>query len=182
MRFQDWDVLIFSAGSQVPLREFRTACFAQAENMSSIPVLTCFMPSLSGYAPFTVSVHSWTKPSILGSNNAGYVPSVVYQWRVKLVIDGVTVATETYPEDVQWPRQIDSCTAADAEGKRLALRFPRFHRSIMSQTHWNACDDLGRIKIQLSAGYELVEQGSAKFVKILDHVVFSFQPAPLGMM
>jgi len=31
MRFQDWDVLLFPQGSHVPLREFRTACYAQQD-------------------------------------------------------------------------------------------------------------------------------------------------------
>ena len=31
MRFQDWDVLLFPQGSHVPLREFRTACYAHQD-------------------------------------------------------------------------------------------------------------------------------------------------------
>jgi len=75
---------------------------------------------------------------------------------------------------------LDLSSATDAEGNKLPLSFPRFHRSILTQSHWNACDDMGRIKVQLSAGYEVDLEGRSHFVKTVDHVVFSFQPAPLG--
>lgn len=114
MRFQDWDVLLFPHGSHVPIREFRTACFAQQDTrtMSTTPLLTCFVPSLTANAPFQVSVHTWVKPaSILGANNAGYVAGAKYQWRIKIVVEGNAIANETFPEDVDWPRQIGALPA-----------------------------------------------------------------------
>lgn len=76
-----------------------------------------------------------------------------------------------------------SLTNIDANGKALPLEFPGFHRHLMSQSHWNACDEIGRVKVELSAGYTIANQldGKLHFVKNLTHVVFSFQPAPLGM-
>jgi len=71
-------------------------------------------------------------------------------------------------------------TIAGPDGKLSCLSFPTFHKSVLSQSHWNASDDLGRIKVQLSAGYEVAFEGRQQFVKLFDHVVFSFQPAPLG--
>ena len=109
MRFNDWDVLLFSQGSHVPLREFRTACFAQQDprTLTTTPLLTCFTPSLATSAPFQISVHSWTKPtSILGADNLGYVPGTAYLWRVKVVVDGTAVACEIFAEDVSWPKQL----------------------------------------------------------------------------
>ncbi|KAK3109329.1 hypothetical protein LTR53_017538 [Teratosphaeriaceae sp. CCFEE 6253] len=185
MRFLDWDVLLFPHGSHVPLREFRTACFASQDTrtLTTTPLLTCFVPALPASTAFQVSVHSWTKPTaILGSENLGYVPGTQYRWRVKIVIDGVAVGCEQFAEDATWPKQLEFSLATDVEGKHLPLAFPRFHRSMMSQTHWNASDDLGRIKIQLSAGYDVHVEGRSQFVKILDHVVFSFQPAPLDVL
>jgi hypothetical protein len=65
---------------------------------------------------------------------------------------------------------------AGEDHEKHLLLFPPFHKRILSQSHWNACDDLGRIKVKLSAGYEI----DGNFVKLVDHVIFSFQPAPLG--
>ncbi|KAK0274293.1 hypothetical protein LTR91_020166 [Friedmanniomyces endolithicus] len=218
MRFQDWDVLLFPQGSHVPLREFRTACYAQQDpdhhhqhprsrtttsatatsfttttTMAgpgvgpaggvTTPLLTAFVPGLGAGEGFQVSVHSWSTPAaIAGGGGVGGGSGAVMQWRVKIVVDGAVVACETFGEEAVWPRQMDLSSATDAEGKKLPLSFPRFHRSILTQSHWNACDDMGRIKVQLSAGYEVDLEGRSHFVKTVDHVVFSFQPAPLDIL
>ncbi|KAK1824016.1 hypothetical protein LTR12_001549 [Friedmanniomyces endolithicus] len=225
MRFQDWDVLLFPSGSHVPLREFRTACYAQQDPdpmhpratttttsstnstnnttttttttaAATTPLLTAFVPSLSEGKGFQVSVHSWSTPTAIagggvggggggvgsGSGFVGGGSGAVMLWRVKIVVDGAVVACETFGEEAVWPRQMDLSSATDAEGKKLPLSFPRFHRSILTQSHWNACDDMGRIKVQLSAGYEVELEGRSHFVKTVDHVVFSFQPAPLDLL
>ena len=106
MRFQDWDVLLFPAGSQVPIREFRTACFAQQDGLTTTPLLTCFVPSLEAHAPFQISMHSWTRPVSILAPNAGYATGTSYVWRIKIAVDGLTVVNETFPEDVTWPRQL----------------------------------------------------------------------------
>lgn len=138
-------------------------------------------------------MHSWTKPvSILGPN-AGYAPGTDYVWRIKIAIDGLVVVNETFPEAITWPRQLgkfsvtcgsrsiaDGLDTASALGAGERLAFPKFHRSILSQSHWNACEEKGRIKVQLSAGYMLQHEGKPQFVKLVDHAMFSFQPAPLG--
>ncbi|KAK5121153.1 hypothetical protein LTR85_005637 [Meristemomyces frigidus] len=195
MRFQDWDVLLFPSGSQVPIREFRTACFAQQDGLTTTPLLTCFVPSLETNAPFQISMHSWTKPiSILGPN-AGYAPGTDYVWRIKIAIDGLVAVNETFPETITWPRQLgeplpddsspikaDCLDTASALGPTEKLAFPKFHRSMLSQSHWNACEEKGRIKVQLSAGYMLQQDGKPQFIKLVDHAMFSFQPAPLDIL
>ncbi|KAK4543933.1 hypothetical protein LTR36_004707 [Oleoguttula mirabilis] len=179
MRFQDWDVLLFPNGSQVPIREFRTACFAQQDGLTATPLLTCFVPSLEPNAAFQISMHSWTKPmSILGPN-AGYATGTDYVWRIKIAVDGLVTVNETFPETITWPRQLDT---ASALGPTEKLAFPKFHRSILSQSHWNASEEKGRIKVQLSAGYMLPQDGKPQFVKLVDYVVFSFQPAPMDIL
>lgn len=77
-------------------------------------------------------------------------------------------------------------SAVHADGADGApLLFPRFPRDVMGQTQWHAADERGRIKVYVSAGYN-IEVGAAAgttrphFVKLIDHVVFSFQPAPIG--
>ena len=106
MRFQDWDVLLFPSGSSVPIREFRTACFAYQDGLITTPLLTSFVPSLDTGAAFQISVHSWTKPTSILGPNAGYAPGISYVWRVKIAIDGQTVVADTSDESVAWPRQI----------------------------------------------------------------------------
>lgn len=61
------------------------------------------------------------------------------------------------------------------------LRFPRFYKSVMSQQHWDANDFKGRVKVELSEGYVKLENGKQMFVKLMNHAIFNFQPAPLGM-
>ena len=112
MRFQDWDVLLFPAGSQVPVREFRTACFAQQNGLTVAPLLTCFVPSLESGAAFQVSVHSWTKPTSILGPHAGYAAGAKYVWRIKMAVDGVSVVNATFSEAVSWPRQFGELTGS----------------------------------------------------------------------
>lgn len=74
-----------------------------------------------------------------------------------------------------------SSNVHDSEGRYENLRFPPFHRAIMSETHWDATEDLGRIKIELSQGYQVERDGKVIFHKHSNVVCYSFQPAPLGM-
>ena len=50
----------------------------------------------------------------------------------------------------------------------------------MLQSHWDASDEVGRIKVIISEGYGEIKEDKAGFVKLTDHVVFNFQAAPLG--
>ncbi|KAH9826323.1 hypothetical protein Tdes44962_MAKER03583 [Teratosphaeria destructans] len=182
MRYLDWDALIFPQGSHVPLREFRTNCYLQQEPMGApIPIVTCFVPSLAANSPFQLSLHSWAPPtSILGETGAaGYVPGTAYKWRVQVIVDGKLVCTEKWAEDTAWPKQFDGIASGrlDKEGKPLKdpFLFPKFHKKILSEQQWNASDDIGRIKIKISAGYDIAEG----FIKLVDHLIFSFQHAPI---
>lgn len=70
-------------------------------------------------------------------------------------------------------------TAANTHGQVVdPLQFPPFHRSIMSQNYWEASDQVGRIRVELSMGY--AEPKSNAFVKVVNLVNFAFQPAPMG--
>ncbi|KAK5109405.1 hypothetical protein LTR62_007071 [Meristemomyces frigidus] len=195
MRYEDFDVLLFPSGSHVPLREFRTQCFAQQDPRTGVttPLLTCFVPTMTADSAFQISVHSWTKPVAIpdslaaaagvdGGGEGGHSHGAKCLWRVKVVIDGATVASETFGEEGSWPKQMENSCAVGEDGKPLPLSFPRFHRTILSQSHWNACDDLGRVKLELSAGYAVQVHGKEEFVKAVDRVIFSFQPTPLDIL
>ena len=58
------------------------------------------------------------------------------------------------------------------------LRFPPFHRTMLSQNSWNATDTMGRIRVELSSGW--FDEKFGRFVKGVDHVNFAFQPGPMG--
>lgn len=47
----------------------------------------------------------------------------------------------------------------------------------MSQQHWDANDFQGRIKVEISEGYL---RSDHVFVKLMNHGIFNFQPAPMG--
>jgi hypothetical protein len=59
------------------------------------------------------------------------------------------------------------------------LKFPAFHSELLSQSHWNPGDDLGRIKVVISEGFSR-DNPAFPFERIKNIVSFSFQHAPLG--
>ena len=106
MRYQDWDVLLFPAGEEaahVPVKEFRTQCYVEVHDHSTIPVLTTFVPLLQRNSPFQVSIHSWGKtgPMLAPSGDGSRLKEY---WQVKVVIDGVCVATQDFGIDGHWPQ------------------------------------------------------------------------------
>ena len=48
----------------------------------------------------------------------------------------------------------------------------------MNQSHWDASERAGRIRVELSSGF--VDEKLHRFAKISDVVTFAFQPAPMG--
>lgn len=68
------------------------------------------------------------------------------------------------------------------DGKSLPLGFPPFHGSFLTQTHWDASEDMGRIKVELSAGHMVEQHGTAHYMKLITHAMFAFQPAPLDLL
>lgn len=110
MRYQNWDVLLFPHGTNVPLAEFRTNCvFVQAgETMGSdpngraltltarsrCPVVVTYVPSLEAGAAFTVSLHSWTPPKLAEKvvlEASGACVNFT-AFRVRVVVDGALVS------------------------------------------------------------------------------------------
>lgn len=90
MRYQNWDVLLFSDKSKVPIQEFKTTCHviqdsgkavdgvayllvdfisqARRRNMANrldaeyLPTVTSFVPALGQGQNFRLSIHSWKAP------------------------------------------------------------------------------------------------------------------------
>lgn len=59
------------------------------------------------------------------------------------------------------------------------MKFPTFHNELLSQSYWNAGDDLGRIKLVIAEGFAR-DSLTYPFERIKNVVSFSFQHAPLG--
>ena len=66
----------------------------------------------------------------------------------------------------------------DKYGNQDNLRFPRFHREMIDQAHWDATDVHGRIRVVISEGFSRPYH-SPPFERVKDIIVFSFQHAPL---
>lgn len=116
MRYLDWDVLLFPGhqnSSHVPLKEFRTACYAEHhEHAANVtPLLTTFVPTLPAGEPFQISLHSWseTGPMLTPNDSAPTAVKVKELWQVRVVIDGICVCTENFAIDATWPQII--CTS-----------------------------------------------------------------------
>lgn len=58
------------------------------------------------------------------------------------------------------------------------LRFPPFHEGVLNERSWSAAEGLGRIRVELSAGFW--EDSREVFVKINTVVAFAFQHCPLS--
>lgn len=171
MRWEDWDVLLFGANSHTPIQEFRITPFTTNDH----GLLTCFVPSQPAGGIFSVSVHSWNK------RPQGHI------FEIKVIVDGACVVAQVLTAETSWPHVISKRNSIDSTFGSLfltgftdnsnmvavngethpALLFPPFHKSTSSQSHWNALEDLGRIKVEL-------------YIDHAPHVVFSFQHAPLG--
>ncbi|KAK3710414.1 hypothetical protein LTR37_010257 [Vermiconidia calcicola] len=187
MRYQDWDVLLFPAGEEgahVPIKEFKTACYVEqpesnGHHATPIPLLTTFIPSLQRNAPFQISVHSWVKTApLLAPNADGSRHKEV--WQARVVVDGECVSTRFIDNESVWPHIISSASSPSVSRPTNQLHFPPFHREIMSQSHWNAADRVGRIRVELSAGY--APEPIGRYVKLRDVVTFAFQPAPIELL
>lgn len=67
----------------------------------------------------------------------------------------------------------------DKNGELECLKFPAFNREMLTQSYWNAGDEIGRIKIVISEGFAR-DSVSLPFERVKNLVAFSFQHAPLG--
>ncbi|MCJ1320939.1 hypothetical protein MMC15_006280 [Xylographa vitiligo] len=199
MRYLNWDVLLFPAGSKVPIQEFKTGCYVvqDSEFLSNdtlaaisgpshvyehvaspqVPIVACFLPNQTDGNPFRVSLHSWEHP------NPSQALQVVTQhgkticYEARVFIDGLCVAGMLFLDQGPWPQVIEMSSKVDKEGNRDFLRWPQFHPEMLTQNYWNAGENKGRIKITITEGY-LLGPGNLPFTRTKNLVTFSFQHAP----
>lgn len=62
------------------------------------PLLTCFVPGVPDGCPFSISLHSWTRPTHVGSLALSGLGDRA-MWQIKVMVDGQTVAWVSLPPD-----------------------------------------------------------------------------------
>ncbi|KAE8452158.1 hypothetical protein EG329_001625 [Mollisiaceae sp. DMI_Dod_QoI] len=194
MRYQNWDVLLFPDRSKIPLQEFKTTCQVIQDpanqnreshnlqlNPQLLPTITSFIPGLPAGAPFRVSIHCWQNPEASRALKDLKKPSEHVMFEARMFIDGRIVASKWFGQVGPWPTVIDLSIDLDKHGDFEKLRFPTFHRELLSQSYWNPADDLGRVKVVIAEGF--AREGLAyPFERIKNIVSFSFQHAPLDVL
>jgi hypothetical protein len=73
---------------------------------------------------------------------------------------------------------------SERTGEPESLRFPAFHSEILKQSHWDAGESYGRIKIVIAEGLSrevrATDSETPVFERFRDVVGFAFQHAPLS--
>ncbi|KAJ4404529.1 hypothetical protein N0V91_005873 [Didymella pomorum] len=65
MRYDNWDVILFPEGSNIPIPEYRTACYlSRDEGGHELPTLRTYIGSLKPNTPFRISLHHWGPPKL----------------------------------------------------------------------------------------------------------------------
>ncbi|KPM43143.1 hypothetical protein AK830_g3426 [Neonectria ditissima] len=204
MRYEDWDILIFPRGCEVPMKEFKVAChvvhdaeFSQTHGSFGLPTLYCFVPSLVAGTPFQISIHSWSTPAISQFTKSYTEFPGNVKFEARLFVDGHLVAyglssySATFPSHADsspsGPRlligrangHMSSLTASNSDLE--PLRFPVFQQELLHQNHWSPADDLGRIKLVISEGFPR-DSLTLPIERVKNIVAFSFQHAPLEVL
>ncbi|OJD10742.1 hypothetical protein AJ78_08329 [Emergomyces pasteurianus Ep9510] len=209
MRFENWDVILFPVGSKLPIQEFKTQCLVTRDSESPFvhidslvhpcssllqsnyaqgifgytPILTTFVPSMPPNSPFRVSIHSWkgAAPTRMMESLMQPGDSVVFEMR--LFIDGIFIAGKLSNQRTGWPQVIvlDSSSHIDKNGDQESLHFPAFHEEMLRHNHWDAGEELGRIKVVIAEGFSRPNR-NPPFERVRDLVFFSFQHAPLDIL
>lgn len=62
---------------------------ANPVNQRQLPIVTCFVPSLSHGSPFRVSLHSWDEPEVSRATQALTSPEDCIFFEARVLLDGV---------------------------------------------------------------------------------------------
>ncbi|PBP19171.1 hypothetical protein BUE80_DR010046 [Diplocarpon rosae] len=189
MRYQNWDVLLFPDQFKVPLQEFKTTCQViqdpESHNLQSnpllLPTVTSFVPGIGAGAAFRVSIHCWQNPEVSRYVQTLKKPTDTVIFEARLFIDGRLAGSKWFNHNGPWPTIIELSLDLDKHGEFEKLKWPTFHKELLSQSYWNPGDDLGRIKVIISEGFSR-ELLSYPFERVKNIVSFSFQHAPLEVL
>ncbi|KAG9238660.1 hypothetical protein BJ875DRAFT_367344 [Amylocarpus encephaloides] len=189
MRYQNWDILIFPDQSKVPLQEFRTACqviqdpetYTSQSNPHLLPTITSFVPALLAGSNFRISIHSWQNPEMSRYLQNLKKPTDNILFEARAFVDGRILGSKWFSQYGPWPTILDFGIELDKQGEFEKLKFPAFHKEVLSQNYWSAGDDLGRVKIVIAEGFAR-DNVSYGFERAKNLVSFSFQHAPLDVL
>ncbi|KAF1926192.1 uncharacterized protein M421DRAFT_7132 [Didymella exigua CBS 183.55] len=192
MRYDNWDVILFPDDSNIPIPEYRTACYlSRDEDGHELPTLRTYIGSLKPEAPFRISLHHWgpPKPSSFVQElqrRAGKKST----FTVQVIIGGVRLyhgsfeLNNTSPQDIAFEqRSFKSSRTKEqptSQTKKRLLFPPNDKSALLQNSAWQPRGTDNRIKIvlseQLVSGYDLLDDGT------WDIVCFSFQHAPRELL
>ncbi|KAK4162434.1 hypothetical protein QBC43DRAFT_79194 [Cladorrhinum sp. PSN259] len=191
MRYDDWDVILFPAGrdAKIPFKEFKVACHVVPDlelshihgAASSMPVMTCFIPSLTAGNAFQISIHNWKHPKISAFTRAYSKHTDLVRFEARVLLDGRFVASAVFDREFNGPKLVTNTFEFTKTGEIERLRFPVFRRELLFQSHWNPGDDVGRIKVVISEGFPR-DSLSVPIERVKNVVCFSFQHAPIEIL
>ncbi|TVY40980.1 hypothetical protein LOCC1_G003560 [Lachnellula occidentalis] len=204
MRYQNWDVLVFPDQSKIPLQEFKAACqnptclksthicFRLLPRSSQVYLQA--LPSASLYTPGRIQNSAdmslaykslWNMSCLKPASSSmeelqGKNPDDPYNTLVNPT-DFMLYRSKWFDQNGPWPTIIDISIDLDKQGEFEKLKFPTFHKELLSQSYWNAGDDLGRIKLVIAEGFSR-DNLAYPFERVKNIVSFSFQHAPLDVL
>ena len=102
----------------------------------------------------------------------------VVTFEARIYLDGILVSAVVLAQHNTWPYVVEETTLVDKDGNPAPLRFPPFHQEILHQSHWDAGELLGRIRVVIAEGFARPNRAHP-FERVRDVLAFSFQHAPL---
>ncbi|KZM19058.1 uncharacterized protein EKO05_0003732 [Ascochyta rabiei] len=187
MRYDNWDIILFPEDSNIPIQEYRTACyFSQDEDGRELPTLRTYIGSLRPDTPFRISVHHWgvPKPSPLIQEiqrRAGM--RIIFTIQVvindNILYHGSFELNATSPQEIAYEQRSFKSFKYDEQPTsqiKPRLRFPCSDKQALLQSSaWQPRGTDNRIKITLSE--QLVAEDDALDASCWDIACFSFQHA-----
>ena len=144
-----------------------------------VPTVVCFIPSLEHGRHFQISVHCWEPPEPTPETLAVTSDKHAVSFEARVIIDGMVTSGQIFKAHEPTPHIIDNFLGQDGMTKHLA--FPPFHTELLTQSFWNASENLGRIKVVIGEGTSCSHRG-ASYERKKNIVCFAFQHAPLSIL
>ncbi|KAF2627555.1 hypothetical protein BU25DRAFT_491193 [Macroventuria anomochaeta] len=187
MRYDNWDIILFPEDSNIPIPEYRTACyFSRDEDGHELPTLRTYIGSLKPETPFRISVHHWGPPK-----PSPFIQEVQRRagmnitFTVQVFIDNTRLYHGSFelnnssPQEIAYEQRSFRSSRSHEQPTsqpKQRLLFPRSDKNALLQSSaWQPRGTDNRIKIILSE--RLVNEEGSLDVGCWDVVCFSFQHA-----
>ncbi|KAH6642962.1 hypothetical protein C7974DRAFT_386478 [Boeremia exigua] len=192
MRYDNWDIILFPDESNIPIPEYKTACyFSRDEDGVELPTLRTYIGSLKPETPFRISVHHWgpQKPSPFIQQVQRRVGSDI-TFTVQVIIDGTRLYHGSFAVDTSSPQEIayeqrsfrsSHCNEQPTSHPKQRLLFPKSDKNALLQSSaWQPRGTDNRIKIILSE--RLINEEGSLSMDCWGIVCFSFQHGPRELL